>query len=404
MYIFKAGVVGAGAMGAGIAQVISYSGLPVVLKDVDQAMLDKGMAHIRSIYETRVEKGKMSTGEMQSKLDLIIPTLDYGEFADVDIVIEAVPEKMGLKQRIFQDLDKVCPEGTLYASNTSALSITEMGRATQRPQKMIGMHFFNPAHVMKLVEIIKGEDTDPETVDDLVAFTESLRKIPVVVKECPGFLVNRLLMPYLNEATLCLQEGAATAQEIDDGMTVYGWPMGPFTLMDFLGLDVCYDVGEYLYSQYGERMKGATMFEKLYKAGRYGEKVGAGFYGYGDNTDEAVKAMVAELSGGKKLTEFTPERLMYALINEAAYAVQENIADVRDIDMAMIAGSGMTVGGERMGPLALADKLGLDVIVAGLEEFEKQYGMRFHPAEKLYELVKDGHLGEKSKGGFLEYV
>jgi 3-hydroxyacyl-CoA dehydrogenase len=298
MYIFKAGVVGAGAMGAGIAQVISYSGLPVVLKDVDQKMLDKGLEHIRSIYEGRVEKGKMSAGEMQSKLDLITPTLDYGEFADVDIVIEAVPEKMSLKQRIFQDLDKVCPEGTIYASNTSALSITEMGRATQRPQKMIGMHFFNPAHVMKLVEIIKGEDTDPETVDDLVAFTESLRKIPAVVKECPGFLVNRLLMPYLNEATICLQEGAATAQEIDDAMTAYGWPMGPFTLMDFLGLDVCYDVGEYLHAQYGERMKGAVMFEKLYQAGRYGEKVGAGFYGYGDNTDEPVKVMVAELTGG----------------------------------------------------------------------------------------------------------
>ncbi len=404
MYIFKAGVVGAGAMGAGIAQVISYSGLPVVLKDVDQAMLDKGVGHIRSIYESRVEKGKMSAGEMQSKLDLIIPTLDYGEFADVDIVIEAVPEKMALKQRIFQELDKVCPEGTIFASNTSALSITEMGRATARPHKVIGMHFFNPAHVMKLVEIIKGEDTDQETVDDLVAFTESLRKIPVVVKECPGFLVNRLLMPYLNEATLCLQEGAATAQEIDDAMTAYGWPMGPFTLMDFLGLDVCYDVGEYLYSQYGERMKGAVLFEKLYKAGRYGEKVGAGFYGYGDNTDDAVKAMVAETSGGQKQSEFTPERLMYPLINEAAYAVQEGIADVRDIDMAMIAGTGMTVGGERMGPLALADKLGLDVVVAGLEDFEKKYGVRFHPADKLYELVKAGHLGEKTRSGFLEYV
>ncbi len=374
MYIFKAGVVGAGAMGAGIAQVISYSGLPVVLKDVDQAMLDKGVAHIRGIYETRVEKGKMSAGEMQSKMDLIIPTLDYGEFADVDIVIEAVPEKMSLKQRIFQELDKVCPEGTLYASNTSALSITEMARATNRPPKVIGMHFFNPAHVMKLVEIIKGEDTDQETVDDLVAFTESLRKIAVVVKECPGFLVNRLLMPYLNEATLCLQEGAATAQEIDEAMVDYGWPMGPFTLMDFLGLDVCYDVGEYLHSQYGERMKGAILFEMLFKAGRYGEKAGAGFYGYGDKTDDAVKAMVAETSGGQKQSEFTPERLMYALINEAAYAVQENIADVRDIDMAMIAGSGMAVAGERIGPLALADKIGLDVVVAGLEDFEKKLG------------------------------
>jgi 3-hydroxyacyl-CoA dehydrogenase/enoyl-CoA hydratase/3-hydroxybutyryl-CoA epimerase len=404
MYIFKAGVVGAGAMGAGIAQVISYSGLPVVLKDVDQKMLDRGMEQIRSIYQSRVDKGKMSAGEMQSKLDLITPALDYGEFADVDIVIEAVPEKMSLKQRVFQDLEKVVPEGTIFASNTSALSITEIGRATQRPHKMIGMHFFNPAHVMKLVEIIRGEDTNDETVDDLVAFTESLRKISVVVKECPGFLVNRLLMPYLNEATLCLQEGAATAQEIDEAMTAYGWPMGPFTLMDFLGLDVCYDVGQYLYSQYGERMKGAVMFEKLYKAGRYGEKAGAGFYGYGDNTDEPVKALVAELTGGKQLSEFTPERLMYPLINEAAYAVQENIADVRDIDMAMIAGTGMTVGGERLGPLALADKLGLDVVVAGLEDLEKKYGLRFHPAEKLYELVKAGQLGEKTKGGFLEYV
>ncbi len=404
MYIFKAGVVGAGAMGAGIAQVISYSGLPVVLKDVDQVMLDKGLAHIRSIYQSRVDKGKMNAGEMQSKLDLIIPTLDYGEFADVDIVIEAVPEKMGLKQHVFQELEKVVPEGTLFASNTSALSITAMGRATQRPNKVIGMHFFNPAHVMKLVEIIKGEETDQETIGDVVTFTESLRKIPVVVKECPGFLVNRLLMPYLNEATLALQEGAATAQEIDEAMVAYGWPMGPFTLMDFLGLDVCYDVGQYLYSQYGERMKGAIMFEKLFKAGRYGEKSGAGFYGYGDNTDEPVQQMIAEVSGGRMLSEFTPERLMYPLINEAAYAVQEGIADVRDVDMALIAGTGMAVHGERMGPLALADKLGLDVVVKGLEEFEQKLGSRFHPAEKLCELVKEGRLGEKTRGGFLEYV
>ena len=404
MYIFKAGVVGAGAMGAGIAQVISYSGLPVVLKDVDQKMLERGTEQIRSIYQSRVDKGKMSAGEMQSKLDLVIPTLDYGEFADVDIVIEAAPEKMALKQRIFQELDGICPEGAIFASNTSALSINEMGRATQRPHKMIGMHFFNPAHVMKLVEIIKGEETDQETIDDVVTFTESLRKIPVVVKECPGFLVNRLLLMYLNEAVLSLQEGAATAQEIDDAMVEYGWPMGPFTLIDFTGIDVCYDVGQYLYSQYGERMQGAVMFEKLYKAGRFGEKSGAGFYGYGDNTDEPVKAMIAELTGGKQLSEFTPERLMYPLINEAAHAVQENIADVRDVDMAMIAGTGMSVKGERMGPLVLADKIGLDVVVAGLEEFERKYGKRFHPAAKLYELVKDGRLGEKTKNGFLEYV
>jgi 3-hydroxyacyl-CoA dehydrogenase len=403
MYIFKAAVIGAGAMGAGIAQVISFSGLPVVLKDVDQTYLDKGMATIRRIYQSRVDKGKMSAGELDSKMSLIIPALDYAEFGDVDIVIEAVPEKMTLKQKIFAELDGVCPEGTIFASNTSALSISEMGRATQRPHKMIGMHFFNPANVMKLVEIIKGESTDDETVSDLVAFTESLRKIPVVVKECPGFLVNRLLMPYLSEATLCLQEGAASAQDIDSAMRDYGWPMGPFTLMDFLGLDVIADVGQYLSSQYGERTKGAEMFERLVKLGRLGEKSGAGFYSYGDQSDEPVKQIIAELSAGKH-SEFAPERLMYPMINEAARCVEEGIADVKDVDMAMIAGTGMTYKGERVGPLALADKLGIDVLVAGLEDLEKKYGLRFHPADKLYQLVKEGRLGEKAKAGFLEYV
>jgi 3-hydroxyacyl-CoA dehydrogenase len=404
MYIFKAAVIGAGAMGAGIAQVISFSGLPIVLKDVDQKFLDKGMETIRKIYKSRVDKGKMSAGEMDSKMSLIIPTLDYAEFGDVDIVVEAVPEKMALKQKIFAELDGVCPEGAIFASNTSALSISEMARATKRPHKMIGMHFFNPANVMKLVEIIKGESTDEETISDVVAFTESLRKIPVVVKECPGFLVNRLLMPYLNEAVMCLQEGAASAQNIDSAMRDYGWPMGPFTLMDFLGLDVCADVGDYLGSQYGERMKGAEMFVHLVKAGRLGEKSGAGFYGYGDQTDEPVKKIIAELSAGKPPTEFTPERLMYPMLNEAARCVEESIADTKDIDMAMIAGTGMTYKGDRIGPLALADKLGIDVLVASLEEFEKKYGVRFHPCDRLYELVKEGRLGEKTKSGFLEYV
>jgi len=404
MYIFKAAVVGGGAMGAEIAQVISYSGLPVVLKDIDQAMLDKGMAHIRKIYQGRVDKGKMSTSEMDSKVSLVTPVLDYGEFADVDVVVEAVPEKMDLKKKVFAELDEVCPEGAIFASNTSALSITEMGASTRRPHKVIGMHFFTPAHVMKLVEIIRGEGTDEETVQDIVSFTESLRKIPVVVKECPGFLVNRLLMPYLNEATLTLQEGAATAQEIDGAMVEYGWPMGPFTLMDFLGLDVCYEVGQYLGSTYGDRMQGAILFEKLVKAGRLGEKSGAGFYGYGGETDEPVKRMIAETNGGKKKSEFSPERLMYSMLNEAARAAEEGIADVRDIDMAMIAGTGMMVKGERIGPLALADEIGLDTLVAGLEDFEKQYGKRFHPADRLYELIKQGRTGKKAKAGFLEYV
>ncbi len=394
-------------MGSGIAQVITFSGLPVVLKDINQELVDKGMEKIRAIYQSRVDKGKMSVGEMQAKMDMIVPTTSYADFADVDIVIEAVPERMSIKKQLFAELDKVCPEGTIFASNTSALSISEMAAATNRSHKVIGMHFFNPAHVMKLVEIIPGLDTSQETVDDVVMFTESLRKIPVVVQECPGFLVNRLLMPYLNEAVLALQEGAATAQEIDEAMTGFGWPMGPFTLMDMLGLDVCADVGQYLYSEYGERMKGADLFEKLVKAGRLGEKSGAGFYGYGGETEEPVKQMIKELQAeGKtqKGTEFSADRLMMPMINEAVFCVMENIGKISDIDMAMIAGTGMTYKGERLGPLELADTIGLDVVVDKLEGLRQKYGERFRPARLLKTKIRAGHLGKKTGKGFKEYT
>ena len=407
MYIFKAAVVGAGTMGGEIAQVITYSGLPVVLKDIDQTMLDKGMEKIRSIYQRRVDKGKMSEGEMQSKLDLVTPTLTYDGFEDVDIVIEAVPEKMAIKQAVFRELEEVCPEQTIFASNTSALSISEMGAATNKPHKMIGMHFFNPAHVMKLVEVIPGLDTSQETIDDVVMFTESLRKIPVVVQECPGFLVNRLLMPYLNEATKALEEGAATATEIDQAVVKWGMPMGPFTLMDMLGIDVCGHVGEYLYSEYGERMSPAPLFMKLIEAGRLGEKSGAGFYDHPGGESEVVHQMIKELQESGAVptgTKFSVERLMYPLINEAALCVQENIASITDIDMAMVAGTGMTYGGERIGPLAIADKIGLDVVVETLEALEEELGPRFHPSRPLKLRVRAKHLGVKTGKGFHEYA
>ena len=407
MYIFKAAVVGAGTMGGEIAQVITYSGLPVVLKDIDQKMLDAGMAKARSIYQRRVDRGKMSAGDMESKLDLITPTLTYDEFEDVDIVIEAVPENMKIKQAVFKELEDACPEQTIFASNTSALSISEMGAVTGKPHKVVGMHFFNPAHVMKLVEVIPGLDTGQETVDDVVMFTESLRKMPVIVQECPGFLVNRLLMPYLNEATKALGEGAATATEIDQAIVGWGMPMGPFTLMDMLGLDVCAHVGEYLYSEYGERMSPAPLFVKLVEAGRLGEKSGAGFYDHPGGESDAVKGMIHELQGSGEVpaeTKFSVERLMYPLVNESALCVQENIASITDIDMSMVAGTGMTYGGDRVGPLVIADKVGLDVVVETLERLAEELGPRFRPARPLKLRVRAGHLGEKTGKGFHEYA
>jgi len=280
-----------------------------------------------------------------------------------------------------------------------------MGAATKRPHKMIGMHFFSPAHVMKLVEIIPGLDTSQETIDDVVMFTESLRKIPVVVQECPGFLVNRLLMPYLNEAGLVLQEGAATAQAIDEEMTKFGWPMGPFTLMDMLGIDVIYHTAEYLGGEYGVGMP--VVFEAMFKAGRLGEKSGAGFYGYGDQTDEPVKEIIKKLQDeGKtdKNTEFSWQRLMMPMLNEAVHCMTENVAAPDKIDMAMIAGTGMKYGEDRMGPLQLMDVLGLDVVLAELEKLQARYGNRFRPARLLKTKVRAGHLGKKVGKGFFEYT
>lgn len=407
MYIFKAGVVGAGFMGAEIAQVISYSGLPVVVKDIDQAMLDKAEEHIRAIYQGRVDKGKMSQAELLDKMDLIEFTLDYADFEDVDIVIEAVPEVMKLKQRVFQELEEVVHDGTIFASNTSALSIEEMGAVTGRPDKVVGMHFFSPAHVMKLVEVIRSPQTSDETAETVAQFAQELRKIPVQVKECPGFLVNRLLAPYLGEAMFALQAGAATAGQIDEAMVEFGMPMGPFTLLDFMGIDVSAHAAEYMASQYGERFAAPKILRMLVDAGRLGEKSGAGFYGYGDESDEPVKQMIAQIQKeGGPAGEFSVERLVFPMINEAALIAEEEIATIPDIDMAMIAGTGISYHGERMGPLAIADEYGLDAVLAGLERMAQEPwgGIRFQPAQLLKDKVAAGDLGKSSGRGFHEYA
>lgn len=413
MWIFKVGVVGAGAMGGGIGQAVTYAGLPVVVKDIDQAQLDAAREHVQGIYQARIDKGKMTPGQVQEKLDLIEYTLDYDDFADVDIVIEAVPEVMKVKQQVFKELDAVCPPDTIFASNTSALSISEMGSVTSRPHKTIGMHFFNPAHVMKLVEIIPGNETDQETIDTVEQFTQDLRKIPVIVRECPGFLVNRLLMPYLNEAVLAVEQGAATTEEVDEAMgrDGFGWPMGPFFLMDvLLGIDLCAHVGEYLYSQYGDRVEPARLFYKLIELGRFGEKAGAGFYVYTGDA-EPLSGIIKRLQDSGEVqtgSSFSPDRLIMPFLNEAALCVQEEIANVNDVDMACIAGIGMQVNrdGEavRMGPLEYMDEIGLDVVTEKLEALEEEMGPRFHPADILYQKVRAGHLGKKTGTGFKEYT
>ncbi len=402
MYVYKAGVVGAGLMGAEIAQVISMAGLPVVLKDVDTGIVAAAVERIRDIYRRRVERGRMDARAMAEKLELIEGTTSYEGFADVDLVVEAVPEKLPLKKSVFAELDRACPPSAVLASNTSALSITELGAATSRPAKVVGLHFFFPAHVMKLVEVVPGLDTSEDTLQTVVQFAESLRKLPVRVNECAGFLVNRLLMPYLNEALYCVQEGAATPGEIDAAMRALGLPMGPFVLADALGLDVCWDVARTLHDEYGERMRPAELLPVLVEAGRLGEKSGRGIYAYGGERADDLSDLIEEArrrSGRHEGSAFSVDRLLLPLLNEAAFCVQEHVASVRDVDLAMVAGAGMP-----RGPLQMADERGLDVVLAGLQALQARHGERFRPAPLLRRKVRAGHLGVKVGRGFGQYA
>jgi len=403
MYIYKAAVVGAGAMGAGIAQVISYSGLPVVLKDVSPEAVQKGISVIRKIYQGRVDKGKMTASEMDQKMMLVSGAVDFSGFSDVDIVIEAVFEDIKVKQALFRDLEKACPESAIFATNTSSLSISEIGAATRKPEKVIGLHFFNPAPVMKLVEVIPGLATSQETLDDAVAFSESLRKIPIRVQECAGFLVNRLLSPYLNEAAFCLQEGSAPMKEIDEAVLAFGMPMGPFTLSDMIGIDVAAKVAEVLYDAYGPRMAPAAILGELVAAKRLGLKSGAGFYEYDESKPGGLNPLVEKIQKktGLSKTPFSVNRLMLAMVNEAAIALQEGVSSAADIDVAMLAGTGFPQA--KGGPLHFADQLGIDVVLSEIIRFRELLGPRFWPAPMLKRMVGAGHLGVKSGRGFFQY-
>jgi 3-hydroxyacyl-CoA dehydrogenase len=404
VYIYKAGVVGAGTMGAEIAQVMTYAGLPVVLKDLNEELVQKGLERIKAIYKRRVDKGKMTQTDVEQKLALVIPTVRFEDFKEVDLVVEAVPEKMDLKKQVFQELERTVGEGAIFASNTSALSISEMAATTKRPEKFIGMHFFYPASVMKLVEVIPGLATSQETIDDVMNFAESLRKIPVRVNECAGFLVNRLLMPYLNEAAYCLQEGAASREAIDKTVRDFGLPMGPLTLVDQLGIDICFDATKVLLASYGNRMKPAEIWHRLYDAQYFGAKSGAGFYSYSPDKPDISLKVIAEVQQQTKITKtpFAIERLLFPMINEAALCLEENVATAADIDLALAAGIGFPQ--EKGGILKYADEIGLDQVLTTLEEFYSRFGDRFWPAPRLRRMVGAKFFGKKSGRGFYEYT
>ena len=283
VWVNTVGVVGAGAMGHGIAEVVAYAGMKVVLYDVEQRFLDKAMKRIEEILQERVSAGKMTDAEKTEILGRVTPTLSLDAFKDVDFVIEAAPEKMDVKRQIFRDLDATVPERCLLATNTSALSIAAIGAATKRPQRVVGMHFFNPAHKMKLVEVVPSVVTSRETVEATVELAEKCRKLAVVVKDTPGFLVNRILTPILIESIRALDENVASQRDIDLAMRAgAGFPMGVFELADMVGLDVALETAETMHRETGDpRYAPPPRLRRMVEAGLLGRKSGRGFYEYG---------------------------------------------------------------------------------------------------------------------------
>jgi 3-hydroxyacyl-CoA dehydrogenase len=282
MFVFKAAVVGAGTMGGEIAQTIANAEIPVVLKDVDQKFVDLGLEKARSLWQSRVDAGKLEEAELDRRLALITGTTDYADFGDVDFVIEAVPERMAIKQSVFAELDEVTPGHAILASNTSSLSISEMGEVTSRPDMVVGFHFFYPASAMRLVEVIEGEETSAETVQAAVNFATAIRKAPIRCGDSPGFVVNRILNSAVSELWRVQEEVGIPIAELDEAIQHSKVaPMGPFFLADLLGLDTVLHVAEYLEEAYGERFFVHQQMRDLVAAGDLGVKTGKGFYEHG---------------------------------------------------------------------------------------------------------------------------
>lgn len=279
MYVKKVAVIGAGTMGADIAYTLALTNIPVVLRDVDDSALKRAQEHIQGLFAQRVAKGRLTAPDADQRFARIVFSGDPAALQDVSVAIEAVPEKMALKQKVFQELDRLLPPLAILATNTSALSVTEMARVTSRPERVAGMHFFYPAHMMKLVEIIAGSDTEPDVLKTLSRLSEEIRKIPVVVKECPGFVVNRVLTASMAEVMRFKAEYGYSAQEIDDVIVRHQIaPLGPFTLADALGLDIAWDVAQTLQAAYGDRFDPGPELPQLVEEGHLGVKTGQGFY------------------------------------------------------------------------------------------------------------------------------
>ena len=372
--IARVGVLGAGTMGGGIAMNFLTVGLPVTIVETEQANLDKGVATIRRNYANSVKRGKMSEDEVERAMALLTPSLAFDDLGAADLVIEAVYESMDLKKDIFAKLDKTAKPGAILASNTSYLNIDEMAAQTSRPEAVLGMHFFSPANVMKLLEVVRGAKTGASELATVMALAPRIGKVAVVSGVCPGFIGNRMLTPRQQQAQALLMEGAAY-NDIDDALLEFGFPMGPFQMSDLAGLDIGW---------HRDPARIETIRDALCAAGRWGQKTGKGYYDYDESRTRTPSPEVNAIIAGFAAKQGQPqrnigkdeirERLLYPMINEGAKILDEGMAQrASDIDTVWLNGYGWPAW--TGGPMYWADHEGLAKIVAGLE----RYGLEVVP-------------------------
>jgi 3-hydroxyacyl-CoA dehydrogenase/enoyl-CoA hydratase/3-hydroxybutyryl-CoA epimerase len=389
--IRSAGLLGAGTMGGGMAWALSSSDIRVRLKDVRPEALASGLAAARRNYDRQRDRGRLTAWELDRKMTLVSPTLDWSGFGRVDVVLEAIVEDLAIKKKVLQELEPEISDSCLIGSNTSTLPITELQAALGLPERMAGFHFFNPVDRMPLIEVIRGEATSRETVAAFVALAKRLGKTPVVVADCPGFLVNRILGPYLNEAGHLLRE-TGDLEGIDRSLLEFGMPMGPLRLLDEVGVDIAEKAGKVLAAAYGDRATPAGVTDKLVASGRLGKKSGSGFYrhqGKKATPDPDALEVLAIARRGSVDPQEAVERCVYAMIAEAARCLDEEVVTgPGPLDLAMVMGAGFPPF--RGGLLRYADSLGLKGVVEKLQILEVRLGPRFRPPEALIRKAQRG--------------
>ena len=396
--IRSAAVVGAGTMGGGIAMVFANAGIPVLLKESDQTALDRGVTTIRSNYANSVQRGRFTQQHADGRVALITPTLTYEGFSGADIVIEAAFESMALKKEIFRELGRVCKPDAILASNTSTLSIDEIASATTRPDAVIGTHFFSPANVMRLVEVVRGAATSKQTIATSMQLSKRLGKVGVLVGNCRGFVGNRMFHPYRREAQFLVEEGASI-ETIDRALYDFGMAMGPLSVADLAGLDIGWRIRKEHRHLEKPGVRQPLAEDKLCEMGRFGQKTRAGWYRYDDQRRQVADPEVAELvrtwsrEKGIEQREISSqeivERCIYALVNEGARILEERFA-LRAVDIDIIYLNGYGFPAHRGGPMWYADSVGLKNVYERVRHFEQAHGETWRPAPLLQQLAEQG--------------